>query len=316
MENKKEEFFIKSTDDKDIFIYCWDNVSKPKAVVQIFHGMAEHAARYANFAKYLNSKDIIVYANDHRGHGKTAGTVEELGCIGKDGFNMIIEDEFVIKNLIKDKYEGLPIIIFGHSFGSFVAQEFIIRYGKEIDGAIICGSAARTGPEVFMGKALSYIEKSIYGEEKKSKLLDSLSFNGYNKRIKNNQSKFDWLSCDSNIVKKYEEDPLCGTTFTSGFFYYFFKGMSILYKNERLNKIPKQLPIFIIAGSEDPVGNYGKLVKNLYDLYVKQGINNVEIKIYNGGRHELLNELNKDEVFSDLFIWINKVININSRKVK
>jgi alpha-beta hydrolase superfamily lysophospholipase len=310
MVNKRinESFFIKGSDGKDVFVHCWDDVSHPKGVVQIFHGMAEHAKRYKEFAEYLNDQGYVVYADDHRGHGETAGDVEDLGYIGEDGFNQIVDDGYVIMKGIKEKYSSLPVIVFGHSFGSFIAQEFIIRYGEEVAATILCGSAARTGVEVSLGKKISYIEKDLFGERNQSKLLDFLSFNNYNKGIKDSKSKFAWLSRDQEEVRKYEEDPYCGTLFTAGFFYYFFEGISKLYVKERLAEIPKGLPIFIIAGDKDPVGQYGRLVKKLHSFYKKAELKDVQYKLYSGGRHELLNEMNKDEVFDDVATWIKKKV--------
>lgn len=306
--NSSNGFFIKGKDGKEIFVYCWDKVSEPKAVVQIFHGMAEHAGRYKRFAEYLNSKGYIVYADDHRGHGKTAGCTEELGCIGEDGFNKIVEDEHSIKELIEKKHKNLPIIVFGHSFGSFLAQEYIIRYGSEINGAVMCGSAARTGPEIAIGKAAAYIQKGIFGERRKAEFIEALTFGSYNRRIKDSKSKVAWISSDAAEVRQYEEAPFCGTIFSVGFYYYLFKAFSKLYKKERLAKIPQDLPIFIIAGEEDPVGGYGKLVKKLYKIYKSNRIKDVQLKLYSGDRHEILNEVNRNEVFSDISDWIEKVI--------
>jgi alpha-beta hydrolase superfamily lysophospholipase len=307
--NLSQGFFIKAKVGKNIFIYCWDNVSKPRAVVQIFHGMAEHAGRYESFAKYLNKSGYIVYADDHRGHGRTAGSIDELGYVGEDGFNKTVEDEHLITKHIKEKHGKLPIIIFGHSFGSFLAQEYIIRYGKDISATVLCGTAAKAGIDIAMGRVVAYIEKCIFGDKKKSKLLDFLTFQGYNKRIKDSCSKLAWVSSDPQEVKKYEEDPFCGTVFTAGFYYYFLKGLSKLYIKERLAQIPVDLPIFIIAGDQDPVGNYGNAVKELYDIYKKSGMEDIKLKLYMYARHEILNEVNRDEVYSDVVNWLqDKVI--------
>lgn len=305
-------FFIKGKDGKEIFVYCWDEVKEPKGVVQIFHGMAEHAGRYKEFAKHLNNEGFIVYADDHRGHGKTAGSIEKLGCIGEDGFNKIVEDEAVIKNLIKEKHKGLPIIVFAHSFGSFIAQEYIMRYGSELAGTILCGSAARAGLDVYAGKTIAYMEKILFNDNKKSKLLDFLSFYNYNKKFKESESNFAWLTSDDQEIKKFQEDPLCGTIFTTGFYYYFLKGLTKLYHADRLNRIPKDLPIFIIAGEEDPVGNYGALVKKLYKNYVNLKIEKVDLKLYQDKRHEILNEIGREEVFYDVVSWIEKNVETNS----
>jgi alpha-beta hydrolase superfamily lysophospholipase len=266
-EKVKEGSFIKAADSKNIYVYCWDKVINPKGVIQIFHGMAEHAARYKDFANFLNNNGFIVYANDHRGHGQTVSTEDDLGYIGKDGFNIIVEDEYQIKKFIKQKYSKLPIIVLGHSFGSFIAQEYIIKYGNEINGVILSGSAARIGADVFAGRILSSIGKHILGEKKKARIINYFAFRGYNKGIKNPSSKNQWLSTDEDEVKRYDEDPFCGYVCTTGFYYYFFKGITKLYKTERLSKIPQKLPIFIISGAKDPVGNYGIWVKRLHDIY-------------------------------------------------
>lgn len=307
-DENKDGIWLKAKDGKEIFLYCWDNVSEPKAVIQIFHGMAEHAGRYRRFADYLNSKGFIVYGDDHRGHGKTAKTIEELGIIGEDGFNRIVEDEHTIKEWINKKYPNLPIIVFAHSFGSFIGQEYILRYGKELSGIILCGSAARNKAEIFSGRLVTSIEKKIFGESKKSKLLDYLSFSNCNKKISNSKSKFDWLSRDINEVKKYEEDQLCGKVFSTGFYYHLFRAFSKLYNKERLSQIPKDLPIFIISGSGDPIGEYGKLVNNLHNKYLDNQIKYVKLKLYPEARHELLNETNRQEVYDDISQWVNNHI--------
>lgn len=199
---------IKAADGKEMYVYCWDNVKKPKAMIQIFHGMAEHGGRYKDFAEFLNSHGYIVYAADHRGHGKTAGTVENLGYIGKDGFNVIIEDKHLIFEQMKKEHPELPVFLLGHSFGSFLAQEYILKYGNELNGVILSGSAAQKGMVTAAGRLISSFERLIHGEKKPNKLLDSLSFGNYNKRFKADGHKFAWLSTDMKQVSKYEEGPL------------------------------------------------------------------------------------------------------------
>jgi len=297
--------YIKAKDGKELYIYCWDKVEKPKAMVQIFHGMAEHAGRYNEFAEYLNSNGFIVYAADHRGHGKTAGTVEELGYIGENGFNVIIEDNHLISEKMKQEHSELPMFLLGHSFGSFLAQEYILCYGSELKGVVLSGSAAQKGPQVYGGRLISSFERLMFGEKKQSKLLDTLSFGSFNKRFKADGHKFAWLSTDLKEVKKYEEDTFCGAVFSTGFFYYLMKGLRKLYKKERLASIPAELPIYIISGEDDPVGGYGKLVKQLFKVYKEIGIRDVQMKLYPGFRHEILNEVNKNEVYEDILNWLN-----------
>lgn len=302
-------FYMEAKDGKKLFLYCFDNVAEPKAVVQIFHGMAEHAGRYKDFAAYLNSKGFIVYGDDHRGHGKTAKSIDQVGYIGEDGFNKIVEDKYMIKNWIKSKHPNLPIIVFSHSFGSFIGQEFILQHGNEIDGIILSGSAARTRSEILAGRIVSSFERKVLGESRKSKLSDYFSFLSCNKKIKNPVTKSDWLTRDNNEVKKFREDPFCGTVFTIGFYYYLFKGFSRLYDKDRLAQIPKDLPIMIMSGTADPIGRYGKLVNNLHLNYLNAGVKNLSIKLYPEARHELINEINKHEVYEDILEWLTELLN-------
>ncbi|HOJ08980.1 MAG TPA: lysophospholipase [Clostridiales bacterium] len=299
-------FYINGYASKDIYVYSWNDCCKPRAVIQVFHGMAEHAGRYGRFASYMNSKGFAVYANDHRGHGKTAGKLEEVGYIGEDGFNRIVEDEYIITKKIKEIHPDIPIIILGHSFGSFVAQEYIIKYGESISGTILSGSSMTKGSEVAVGKIIAAISRNVFGDRKKAYLLNKLSFGSYNKMIKNPVSPFSWLSRDEAEVKKYDEDPYCGKVFTAGFYYYFFEGLAKLYCDERLGSIPYELPLLIISGDQDPVGKYGSGVKKLYENYKSIGMRNIEIKLYQGARHEILNEINRDEVMEDISAWINR----------
>ncbi len=291
-------------DGQKINVYCWEDVEKPRAVVQIFHGMAEHAARYDRFAKYLNSLGIVAFADDHRGHGVTGTTNGNLGSLGRDGFNKVVEDEDMITQMIKVKYPNLPVFVFAHSFGSFVGQEYITRYSNNIKGIILCGSAAQIGAKFVAAKAIAAIYKTIFGAEKEAKFLYNLSFGSYNKRIAPGD-KTNWLSRDLDEVTKYAADPYCGFPCSGDFYYYFCDGLTKLYKTDKLNNISKELPIYIIAGQEDPVGEYGKNVTKLYDIYKGLNIKDLEIKLYEGARHELLNETNRDEVSRDILCWLD-----------
>ncbi len=301
-------YFMKVQDGKEVYIHCWDGVESPKGILQIFHGMAEHGKRYEDLAQFLNQKGYIVYADDHRGHGKTAGAIEEIGYIGFDGFNNIVLDEYELTRAIKSKYPNLPIVILGHSFGSFIAQDYITRYSDEISGVILSGSSMKVGTEVMVGKTLATIQKRIYKDRSKAILLNLLSFGTYNKKIDNPKSVFAWISRDEEQVKKYEEDPMCGTLFTVGFYYYFLKALTEIYKPRKLLRIPKTLPIKIISGAADPVGEYGIGVERLYNMYKELGIRDLNVKLYPGARHEIINEINKDEVYNDILGWLDSHI--------
>lgn len=296
---------FKGKDNSPVCIYCWEKVDKPKTILQIFHGMAEHAGRYGRLAGYLNAHGIVVIGHDHRGHGKTSQLNGKPGVIGADGFNNIVEDGHRITAMLKEKYPDIPVFILAHSFGSFAGQQYITQYGSDIAGIILSGSAAQIGPEFRFAKLLAFAQMKLWGEEKQAKLIERLSFGSYNRKIQDPQTGFDWLSRDAAEVKKYIDDEYCGFTCSAGFYYYFTDGLLNLYKKERLAAIPKNLPIYIIAGDKDPVGMYGKRVQKLYDIYKDLGIADVSIKLYKDSRHEILNEMNREEVTEDILRWIN-----------
>ncbi len=294
-----------------VFLRIWDQVENPKAVVQIFHGMAEHSERYDSFAKYLNSKGLIVYADDHRGHGFSVKEGSVQGYIGEDGFNKIVEDEKEISDLIRKTHKDLPIYIFAHSFGSFLGQEYIIRHSDEIEGIILSGSCKQDGFDLKMARLLASIQSLFLKESSQAKLIDKLSFGAYNSKVKDKTSDFDWLSRDKKEVDKYIEDERCGFVSPINFYKHMFDGLSQLYKKEKLDKINKDLAILVLSGDEDPVGKYGKGVKRLHRQYVDLGIENSKIKLYKEGRHELLNEKNKEEVYEYLYNWLKEDLEKN-----
>ena len=300
---ERNSISLKAKDGHMINVYCWNKVERPIAVLQIFHGMAEHAGRYNKFANSLNNQEIAVFGDDHRGHGQTAILNGKPGVIGKDGFNKIVEDEYMITNMIKNKYPKTPVYIFAHSFGSFIGQEYITRYGSEIDGIILCGTAAQIGFEFRLAKILAFLQMKIFGEEEKATFLEFLSFGSYNKKI-NISDGSNWLSRDTEEVFKYSQDKSCGFTCSIGFYYYFIDGLLNLYKKNKLISIPKTLPVYIIAGQEDPVGQYGSRVEKLYEIYKKTDLTDLNMKLYKDCRHELLNELNREEVTDDVLRWI------------
>lgn len=300
-----KSFYFKSHDNKQIFLHTWEEVENPLGVIQIFHGMAEHGARYDDFAKFLNNKGYIVYADDHRGHGKTSESIDKLGYLGENGFDNIVRDEYFITNIIKEKYPNLPVFIFAHSFGSFIGQEYINRYSNKVNGVILSGSAKQSGIDAKAGLVFTTLYKKFFDDSKKNPFLESLIFGNYCKKEKDNKSSFAWLSSDIDQVKRYETDEYCGTVFTTNFYHNMFTGFKSLYIKEKADKIHKSLPIFIIAGDMDPVGKYGKSVQKLYAYYKDLNLNNVNIKLYPNGRHELINEKNNLCIYNDIYSWIS-----------
>jgi len=304
-----KNFTFKSEEGTEIYVYNWtpDENIKAKGVVQIAHGMAETAERYERFAKCLCEEGYIVYIHDHRGHGKTAKTIDNVGYLAeKDGFYWLVEDAHQLSKIIKKNHPDLPLFLFGHSMGSFVTQRYIMLYGSELDGVILSGSNGKQGVILDIGILLAKNEVRKNGRRAKSEKLNKLSFGSYNNSFKPNRTDFDWLSRDNDEVDKYIKDPFCGSVFTCGFFYDFLLGLKEIQSKENIGKVPKDLPILIFSGDKDPVGKNGKGVIKLYRTYKKFNIKEVTYKLYKEGRHEMLNETNKDEVMRDVIQWLNK----------
>lgn len=289
--------------------YKWIPDIDIKGAVQISHGMNEHILRYDYFAKALVKHGYIVYGYDHRGHGKSSDSIDTLGYISEnDGFMDMIEDMKLMTDIIRKENPNIDIILFGHSMGSFLSQRYIQLYGDYIKGAVLSGTNGKPVAMLNLGIVLSKIAMRIKGRKAKIKLFDDITFAGYNKRYKPHRTEFDWLSRDEDIVNNYIEDPYCGNLFPVSFFHDFYLGLKSIHNEENFKRIPEDLPIYIISGSDDPVGEYGKGILNLYSSYKDLGMENISYKLYDSGRHEMLNEINKEEVIKDIILWIDKLI--------
>ncbi|HGM1124038.1 TPA: lysophospholipase [Clostridioides difficile] len=309
---KCTNFTFKGEEGLDIYTYKWEdeNIKKPKAVIQIAHGMAETAQRYETFAKVLTKNGYIVYINDHRGHGKTAKIIENVGHLAeKEGFRCLVEDMYTLTNIIKKENEDLPIYLFGHSMGSFASQRYIMDYGNNLSGLILCGSNGKQGIILNLAHLIINREIKKYRRRSRSNKINDLIFGGQIIR-RNEKTKFDWLSRDKEQVEKYINDPFCGVVCSCGFFYDLVQGLKEIEDKENLKKVPLDIPIYIISGDKDPIGKNGKGVLRLRDRYIKLGVKDVTCKLYKDGRHELLNEINKEEVFEDIICWLNNKIEI------
>lgn len=304
---KPEKF--KSFDGTVLQCYLWNDVKNPKGVVQISHGMAEHARRYDNFATYLNKNGYIVFADDHRAHGQTSTKQSSKGVKGYhkgDIYFDTVQDEVAITAYLKEKYD-LPVILLGHSYGSFVAQRYL-EFDNEADGVILSGSARMDAAILAGGAAISKLQYKLHGGEKTANLLDKLSFGNYNKPFKADKTDFAWLSRDKEQVKKYIFDEQCGYVMSIAFFNFFLNGLKQAYKSENLAKVNKDKPIGIFSGDCDPVGGKkGKFVTALYEQYKGLGVKDVTVKLYPEARHEILNEINNAEVYADFLARINEM---------
>ena len=304
---KTEKF--QSFDNTILQCYLWNDVKNPKGVVQISHGMAEHARRYDSFAKFLNANGYIVFADDHRAHGMTSTKQSAKGVKGYhkgDIYNDTVKDEIAITAYLKERF-GLPVVYLGHSYGSMLGQRYI-ELPNESVGAVLCGSANMKDGLLDVGCAVANIQYALFGGEKPGKLLDKLSFGSYNAKFKEDKTDFAWLSRDKEQVRKYIFDEQCGYVMSIAFFKFFFNGLKASYVKSNLDGIPKDKPIAIFSGAKDPVGGAGKLVKKLYDMYVSLGVKNVSMTLYPEARHEILNETNNAEVYAGFLAAIDKMV--------
>jgi len=299
---KAEEHTFKSKDGIDIFYRVFLPDTKPRAILQIFHGMAEHSARYADFAGYLNDNGIAVYVSDHRGHGKSIASPKDYGVwYHSDEWWRIISDLKQLKDIAQSKFPDVPFFVLGHSMGSFLARTFITLYSSELAGVIISGSGTNPTAVLRFGKFIATMACTFEGVTSKAKLLDKLSFGGYNKGY---QSPYQWLSRDDSQVKRYIDDDLCGGMFSNSFYRAFFSGLIYINKRSSGSLIDKNLKMFFVSGDKDPVGNSGVGVLSAIDYYKYLNIKNISYKLYSDARHEILNEINKEEVYSDILVWI------------
>ena len=266
------------------------------------------------FAKKFSENGFIVYAHDHRGHGETSKSEEERGYIAdKEGFDLLVEDVKELSDIIKKENEELPLILFGHSMGSFVSQRYIELYGDKIDGVILSGTNGRPDPITKLGIIISRDEMILRGRKAKSKVMDKLSFGDFNSNFKPNRTDYDWLCSVDEEVDKYIADPQCGFVCTTSYYYDLIRGLWKINEKENLKLIPKDLPVLIFAGDKDPVGDFGKGIIRLYECYKDLGIENLRYKLYKDGRHEMLNESNKDEVIEDILKWCNEILKKESK---
>lgn len=307
----RENFKFADSEGVELNVYKWSPEGEVLGVVQISHGMTENILRYDEFAKYLNNKGFIVYGHDHRGHGLTAKSKDELGYIAdNEGFDWLVRDLYELMMMIKEENKGLPIYLFGHSMGSFVSQRFVELHGKEIDGLILSGSNGEPTKLAPIGIFLSNMEIKIFGRKHTSKMMDKLSFGDFNKKFKPNRTPYDWLCSVDSEVDKYIANEYCGFVCSASFYYDLLRGLRAIHKDENFSSIPKDLPIYILDGDMDPVGFFGKGIVNLYDKLKLTGVKDVEYKLYKNKRHEILNEDNKLEVMNDISTWLfNKVVN-------
>ncbi len=283
----------------------WIPEGPVQCVVQLIHGMAETIARYDDFATYLADKGIMVVGNDHIGHGQSVNSTEEWGYFCPDHMvDTLVEDCHELMNMISDEYPDCTYVLFGHSMGSMILQNYLSVYGKDADKAIICGTASHSGIEIFGGKLLMRCIALFKGDKYRSKFADSVVCGNVNARIVNLRTPFDWLTHDEDVVDRYIAANDCGFLFTINGLYTVADAAGRLNNKRRLARIPKDLPILYVSGEEDPIGNYGKGVRRSYTNMKNAGVRDVRIKLYPGMRHEILNETERETVYDDMYAYI------------
>jgi len=301
-----KQFTIPADDGHAIPVYEWLPEGEPIAVLHITHGLAEYAMRYDWVARQLNEAGIAVYAHDHRGHGEAVKSIEELGYSGEESFVRKVDDLRMLLSRERKVHTGKKLFLLGHSMGSFISQYFFQHYGKEIDGLILSSSNGIPDPLLSFGVAFAKFDGWLFGKKHKNKILDKLTFGKFNDAFKPIRTAHDWLSRDPRQVDKYVADKKSGFLVSSGLYYDFFRGLQSIFSPANIARIPPDVPVYLFAGDKDPVGMQGKGVIKLAEKWKAAGSRDLEYKLYPGGRHEMLNEINREEVVGDLLTWIQK----------
>jgi alpha-beta hydrolase superfamily lysophospholipase len=297
-------FTFTDPDGYEIHVHRWVPGESPQAVLQIAHGAVEHGARYGRFAEFLNERGFAVYAPDHLGHGKTAGTMDRAGTAGEDGWNRIVAGFARLTSMIRDEHPGVPLFVLGHSMGSIVAQQYMQEHGESVAGVILTGSWGTLGDTTELVDAVR-TAIAAEGRESPSMALAEM-FGAFNESFEG-PTGFEWLSRDAAEVQKYVDDPWCGSfAFTNGFVLDFFDAMDEIWKPENEARIPKDLPVLIASGAQDPAGGFAAATSVLVDRYRALGLADLTVKLYEDARHEILNETNRDEVQADVYEWMSR----------
>ncbi|MBE7075155.1 MAG: alpha/beta hydrolase [Clostridiales bacterium] len=305
-------YFLSSDGKTQVAYYIYDNnVVQPRAVLQISHGMQEHLTRYSHLAAFLNAHGIVVCGNDHLGHGRTSISKETDGFFAaKHGADYVLHDLYKLTKIVKEKYSGLPYFLMGHSMGSFFARAYATSFPNELNGLILCGTSGRvTG--TILGLFILNILKIFKGKKAHSGLAENIMSGSYFKYIDNVQSKKEWITSSQEDLNNYLQNDRCQIRFTVSAYYDMVCTLKKVNKKSWAKKIPKDLPVFLVSGACDPVGQYGKGVCQVYSMLEKQKVKNVDLRLYACGRHEPFNEVQpiKSMFYNDILQWLENHIN-------
>ena len=301
------EYFFPSSDGKTlIHVNQWTPLNREiRGVVQIAHGVAEYGGRYAPFARFLCKNGFAVAANDHLGHGLSRIPDRPMVYLGdEDGWRHVVDDIEALRRQTARVFPGKPYFLFGHSMGSFLSRTHLIRYPGVLTGCVLCGTGHMSAPVIAGGRLVADREIRRLGRTAFSARADALAFGTYNRPFAPNRTRFDWVSRSEENVDAYIADPLCGGDTTLGLFRDMLDGLSYITRQSNMDKMDADLPVFFIAGDQDPVGDMGKGVRKAHDCFKKAGIRDLSIKLYHGLRHEILNEASRQYVYRDVLDWL------------
>jgi alpha-beta hydrolase superfamily lysophospholipase len=297
-----ECFTFSAADGHEIQLKVWSPAQAPTGVIQIFHGLGEYGARYARFASAATERNFVVGIHDHRGHGEHSDTPGFFAA--ENGWAALTSDALVVNEFLKQRFAKLPLTLMGHSMGSYVAQNFAMQHGERLDALLLSSSTFASRIETFAGNWLARLECWRLGEQGHSAVLDKLGFGHFNKPFAPARTELDWLSRDPVEVDAYIADPLCGGPFTAGLWRDLSRGLFKIASEVEINRVPSDLPILITGGEKDPVGGEHGMSR-LAVHYARTSHGRLTMKIYPDGRHEMLNETNRDQVTADWLDWID-----------
>lgn len=301
-ETRHDEITLAADDGHAIRLQAWTPAGEPAGAIQLLHGLGEHVMRYARFAQAAVARGYTVFGHDHRGHGASAG---DRGYFAdENGWHTVVEDVRAVNDHIRGICGPKPVFLLAHSMGSFIGQTFAMHYGARLAGILLSGSTRPQRTQLLPGWILARLESWRLGRRGHSPLLDALGFGAFNRRFRPTRTEMDWLTRDEAEVDKYLADPLCGGPFTSGLWLDFLGGLFELGSDHGIARIPADLPILITGGSADPVGGANGMTR-LAMHFMQAGHQRVKLKIYPEGRHEMLNEVNREAVTADWLDWID-----------
>lgn len=313
----KSEFFSfpSATGKHTLHGIAWIPDGPVRAIVQISHGMVEYIERYEPLAEYLTKKGILVAGHDHVGHGQSVSGPDEWGYFSvKDGESTLVEDLHALTLKLRQPYPDIPLMLLGHSMGSFVARRYMMTYGRDIDGAIVMGTGNQPTYQLLAGQLLTTVLTLLHGDGYRSPLMARLLFGHSNRRVPHPRTENDWLTKDTAIVDRYRGDPACTFRFTLNGYANLFALIRYVKKPAHIANIPRDLPVILLSGEDDPVGDYGRAVRQVYESWKQRGLTDLTMKLYPNDRHELINETDRETVFKDIGNWLEQHMTIRPEK--